>query len=214
MLHSSEPPSRRPILTPNYPKVVLALGAVIAACSLIWFAAPHPYDIYILNAAALIGGPENAFLNQPLGPYAPYVLHIFLHGDATHLVLNLFALLVLGRIVALSFGRSRGAAWGFLGFFIFCAIAGGVFQMFVFAVSGGGAAIGASSAISGLIPAFGYVRSGWSGAFSFGIGWLAINVAIALFGDALGLPIAWAAHIGGLFGGFAFPVFVGLVKRG
>ncbi|MEL7546505.1 MAG: rhomboid family intramembrane serine protease [Pseudomonadota bacterium] len=213
MFQSQSPQPRRPILAPNYPKVVLGLGAAIAIGSMVWFAAPHPYDIFIFNAAALIGGPGSDFLSKPLGPYAPYVFHAFLHGDLTHLLLNLFALLVLGRSVALAFGRSRAAAFGFLAFFFFCAIAGGVFQMFVFAVMGGGAAIGASSAISGLIPAFGYVRSGWSGAFGFGVGWFAINVAIALFGESLGLPIAWAAHMGGLLAGFGFPIFLGLVRR-
>lgn len=213
-MQSTEPSPLRPFLAPNYPKVVVFLGVAIALVSLIWFAAPHPYDVYIFNAAALVGGPGNYWGAQPLGPFAPYVLHTFLHGDLMHLLLNLFALGVLGRMVALAFGRGPAAVFGFLAFFFFCAIGGGVVQMFVFASQTEiGAAIGASSAISGLIPAFGYVRSGWSGAFSFGVGWFAINIAIALFGDFLGIPIAWAAHMGGLFAGFAFPIFLGLVRR-
>ena len=87
-------------------------------------------------------------------------------------------------------------------------------QMLWFAIDAqDGIAIGASSAISGLLPAVGYIRNGIKGAWSISVPWIVINLALAVFGGSLGaLSIAWAAHLGGLAAGFTFPVFLALAK--
>ena len=76
-----------------------------------------------------------------------------------------------------------------------------------------GIAVGASSAISGLLPAVGYIRNGFKGAWSISVPWIVINVGLALLGGDVGImQIAWAAHLGGLVAGFSYPLFATLAR--
>ena len=104
----------------------------------------------------------------------------------------------------------------FLAFFAVCAIGGGLAQMLWYAIEAqDGIAIGASSAISGLLPAVGYIRERFKGAWSMSVPWIVINVGLAFLGGDIGImSIAWAAHLGGLAAGFSFPVFLSLSKAG
>ena len=121
----------------------------------------------------------------------------------------MFALFGLGSQLIRFFGPSAKGAIAFLAFFAFCAVGGAAAQVMLYAVTGeSGIAIGASSAISGLLPALGYVMGGWKGALRNSVVWVLINIAIAFAGAAMPIPLAWAAHIGGVIAGFSVPFFL------
>ncbi|MEL7041390.1 MAG: rhomboid family intramembrane serine protease [Pseudomonadota bacterium] len=207
-------PEKPPIFRRGFPAVILLLTAAIVAVSLIQFNAPLDVQDWMYATAAVVGGPSFDSVYRPWGDFAPYVLHTFLHGGTFHLVMNMAMLIALGPIVAQALGSSWQSALLFLTFFAVCAIGGGLAQDFWFAIDvRDGIAIGASSAISGLLPAVGYVREGWRGAWSISVPWILINIALALLGGNIGgIGIGWAAHLGGLAAGFLFPVFQTLAR--
>ena len=125
-------------------------------------------------------------------------------------------LIAIGPIIAQALGKSLYASLLFLAFFAVCAIGGGLAQMLWYAIEAqDGIAIGASSAISGLLPAVGYIRDGYKGAWSMSVPWILINIVLAFLGGDIGImSIARAAHLGGLVAGYSYPVFLSLSKAG
>lgn len=204
-------PPRQPLFN-NLPVVVLALGAAIVCVTLAQFAAPPRREDWMFAVGALAGGPGYDNVYRPWGPLAPLVLHVFLHGGWLHLGMNMAAMASFGPGVAMALGRGARGAILFLAFFFLCAIGGGIAQMLAFTLLGaGGVAIGASSALSGLLPALGWITGGYAGALRLSAPWVLINVALAVTGMAFPLPIAWAAHLGGLAAGLVlFPLFLRL----
>ncbi|MEL7108666.1 MAG: rhomboid family intramembrane serine protease [Pseudomonadota bacterium] len=209
-------PEKPPIFRKGFPVVILALTAAIIAVTLIQFNAPLQVQDWMFATAAIAGGPGFENVYRPWGDFAPYVLHTFLHGGSFHLMMNMAMLIALGPIVAKALGNSVRGALLFLVFFAVCAIGGAWAQMAWYAIEAqDGIAIGASSAISGLLPAVGYARDGWKGAWSMSVPWLLINIVLAFLGGDVGaFQIAWAAHLGGLVAGFSFPMFVALSRPG
>ncbi|MGB0261721.1 MAG: rhomboid family intramembrane serine protease [Henriciella sp.] len=204
-----------PVLNPHFPKVVLFLGLVITATSLLQFLVPENIEFEMMTSAALIHINDYHQDSRRLGKYLPYILHVFLHGGVIHLVLNMWALMVFGPPVARALGGSLRGRSLFLIFFFVCAIGGGIFQMVVFVWQNEyGAAIGASSALSGLLPAMGWLEGRWRAALRMALPWLLINIGLAVAELVIAFPIAWAAHIGGLAAGFMFPVFLALSRTG
>ena len=211
MLIQDDTPQPRPRVPfyRAYPPVLLGLAAAIIAVSLVQFMAPPAMENQMFAAAALIGGPGFDDVSRPIGAFAPYVLHTFLHGGVMHLGMNMWALLSFGAVISAAFGQRWRGALAFLAFFFVCAIGGGLAQMLVFQLqTEGGVAIGASSAISGLLPALGWLRGRWRGALRISVPWLVINLVLAFVGEVGGVSIAWAAHLGGLAAGFSFPFFL------
>ena len=83
-----------------------------------------------------------------------FVTYAFLHGDVTHLVLNLLMLALLGGEIE----RALGGARKFLGFFTFCVVFAGVLYVLAQSLFVGGVytpMIGASGGIFGLLAAYG-----------------------------------------------------------
>jgi membrane associated rhomboid family serine protease len=209
-------PEKPPIFRKGFPTVVLVLTGAIVAVSLVQFNASREFEDWMFSVAAIAGGPSFENVYRPWGDFAPYVLHTFLHGGSFHLMLNMAMLVALGPIIAQVLGKSVYASVLFLAFFAVCAIGGGLAQMLWYAIEAqDGIAIGASSAISGLLPAVGYIRERFKGAWSMSVPWIVINVVLAFLGGDIGImSIAWAAHLGGLAAGFSFPVFLSLSKAG
>ena len=207
-------PKNPPIFRRGFPTVILLLAGAIIAVSLIQFNAPPLVQDWMFSVAAVAGGPGFENVYRPWGDYAPYVLHTFLHGGSFHLILNMAMLIAIGPIVAQALGGAARGAVLFLAFFAVCAIGGALAQMLWFAIDAkDGIAIGASSAISGLLPAVGFVRNGLKGAWSISVPWIIINILLAFMGGDVGImSIAWAAHLGGLAAGFTFPVFTSLAR--
>jgi len=208
-------PEKPPIFRKGFPAVVLLLTGAIIAVTLIQFNVSLDLQDWMFSVAAIAGGPGLDGVYRPWGEFAPYVLHTFLHGGSFHLMMNMAMLIALGPIVAKELGNSPKGAGLFLGFFAACAIGGGLAQMLWYAIEAkDGIAIGASSAISGLLPAVGYIRNGLKGAASISVPWLLINVVLAFLGGDVGvMQIAWAAHLGGLAAGFTYPAFLALSGR-
>lgn len=192
-------PARREPLFNRFPTILIALGAAIAAVSLVQIFGPAPLSDWLIAAGAVFTGMN---VDQPLGPAAPYVLHVFLHGGIVHLLINLAALASFGPPAAEGFGRGPRAALGFLIFFFACA-AGGALAQAVLMAGEQSYAVGASSALSGVLAAAGYASGGWRGALRMAAPWALINVVLALTAAAIPVPIAWAAHMGGLAAGLA-----------
>lgn len=207
-------PEKPPIFRKGFPAVVLLLTGAIVVVSMIQFSAPRSLQNWMIDVAAIAGGPTYSSAIRPWGDFAPYVLHTFLHGGSFHLLMNMAMLIAIGPIIAQALGKSLYASVLFLAFFAVCAIGGGLAQMLWYAIEAqDGIAIGASSAISGLLPAVGYLRDGYKGAWSMSVPWILINIVLAFLGGDIGImSIAWAAHLGGLAAGFSFPVFMRLAK--
>ncbi|MEM9571463.1 MAG: rhomboid family intramembrane serine protease [Pseudomonadota bacterium] len=207
-------PEKPPIFRKGYPTIVLALTGLIVAVSLIQFNAPVRLYQWIMASSMLVITPGDIGFSQPFGPYAPYILHTLVHGNLFHLVMNMAALIAFGPVVALALGRSPRGAMLFLAFFAVCAIGGGLATYAWYALwNGSTAVVGASSALSGLLPAVGFVRDGWKGAWSMSVPWLVINIILAFLGGDVGvMQIAWTAHLGGLAAGFSFPAFLAVAR--
>ena len=207
-------PEKPPIFRKGFPTVIVILAAAIIGVSLVQFNASRPIQDWMFATAAVAGGPSFENVYRPWGDLAPYVLHTFLHGGSFHLMMNMAMLIALGPIVAKDLGNSVQAAVLFLVFFAVCAAGGGVAQVIWYAIEAqDGIAIGASSAISGLLPAVGYIRGGLKSAWSMSVPWILINIVLAFLGGDIGvMQIAWAAHLGGLAAGFSFPLFMRLAR--
>lgn len=152
-----------------------------------------------------------------------FFTHLFVHGDATHLLVNGAWLLAFGTPVA-----RRTRLGGFLALFAVCGVAGALLYL-VFHGREVTLLIGASGAISGLMgAAFRFLYNGldegprgFADATQFAplasLGqtlrdrrvmtsvaiWSALNVLLAFGAEGLtdAGGIAWEAHIGGFFAG-------------
>ncbi len=204
----------------DVPGVVVGLGAVITLSSALVIVGPTAVSNFIFATCVVLLGWPPGEIRQPLGPYAPYVLHVFVHGGWLHLALNLAGLAAFGAATA---RRLRAPAL-FLAFFFLCSLAGAAAEAMTPSrqpVS----MLGASSGVFGLIAAAMYVRGSYGGALPplasrtmlVGLApWVAINVVLALVGGgAFGFGvIAWTAHLGGLAAGaLTFPLFDRLARR-
>lgn len=135
--------------------------------------------------------------------------HAFVHGSAIHLVVNMWALLALGRAVERRLGTGR-----FVALYLGSALAGGLIYAVVFPADAI-PAIGASGAVAGVMAAYVFVVPNgriWTmlacfplllSADFFVALFLVINLAAALTGMTQVLGVGFEAHLGGLFAGAA-----------
>ncbi len=197
----------------DMPPVLATLTLLIIGVTLLQLLGPSGIENWLLSAGGIMNPVYETSIDRPFGEWPPLVFHIFLHGGLFHLGMNMAAMLSFGRPVANAMGRSVKAGIAFLLFFAVCAIAGAFAQYGQYALEGGGWTIGASSAISGLLPAAGWLQGGFKRACEVALPWALINLGLAAFGyfgsaDSLPFWIAWAAHLGGLAAGFSFPLFL------
>ena len=135
---------------------------------------------------------------------------IFLHGSWAHALMNAGAALAFGTPVARYFGASLRGALIFLVFYLLC---GGLASLGYGLVNPGSTTlmIGASGAVAGLVGAAArLIGRPTPGPFlsppviSMTLGWIAVNLILALVGFAPGLGgagVAWEAHIFGYIAG-------------
>lgn len=202
--------ARNPVFN-DVPAAVIWLTAAIAVTGVLaelW----RPAAIIAIEWGAFI--PQYAFDRPgPAPAVAPWFLHVFVHGNWMHLVLNTIGLLAFGTAAARPFGRGVPAFAGFLVFFLACALAGAGGHY----LSGPGSDIpmvGASTGISGCLVAAGWARGGVKGMLSMALPWLAINLVFAVIGTQMWIAIAWAANIGGLVAGIVlYPVLLAAFRR-
>ncbi|HUC81157.1 MAG TPA: rhomboid family intramembrane serine protease [Flavisolibacter sp.] len=141
--------------------------------------------------------------------FKPYqvITHMFTHGSVMHILFNMFALWMFGRVLENVWGPKR-----FLFFYLACGIGAAVFHLLIQYLSGGGSlTVGASGAVMGVMVGFAYLFPNTE-MFIFFIPfpikakWVAIGyVAIDLFSgiaNVAGDNIAHFAHLGGAITGF------------
>jgi membrane associated rhomboid family serine protease len=216
------PQTQKPPLI-NAPWPVAVFAILMVAAHLVRVLLPDPLQNAVFFHGALV--PERFWISPEMPsvhgmpPYAnalaafvPMIASAFIHSDWMHVVLNAAFMVALAKPLLELFrrvwpGREPAATGLLLALFL-------VSQM---AASGaylagnypdGGAAVGASGGISGLLAALLLVREGpdrWilsnrflvtSALFVVG------NAVFALIGPSLlGAGIAWQAHVGGYIGG-------------
>ena len=230
-------PGRQPIF--NVPAVITVLAALMLAVHGLRALVSADTDIDILALFAFIPARyDPSILSDGVLPGGvgadvwTFVSYAFLHGDVTHIGVNLLWLVAFGSPVARRFGAVR-----FLAFFAVTAAAGAGLHLLTHA---GELVpmIGASAAISGCMAAairFVFAAHGFSGlgpagfeytvrapaaplstvmrdrrVIGFVAVWFVINLAFGL-GAPTGsadATVAWQAHIGGFIAGLLlFPLF-------
>ena len=137
-----------------------------------------------------------------LGAAATLFGHMFLHGGALHLVMNMVMLLAIGRSLEPELGPRR-----FLALYFLSGLAGGLAE-WAWSPMSVVPAVGASGAISGLVAAqamlFGRSqRSPLVQALGLGAAWVVLQVAAGAALAGPGMRIAIMAHIGGFVAGLA-----------
>lgn len=224
---------REPIF--NAPSSVLALLAALALVHVVRSLLSTEQDDRLILWFAFIParyGPIGSdLLGAPVASFAPFVTHIFLHGDAAHLIVNSAWLLIFGSVIARRIGALR-----FLFFTLFCGV-GGAFAFLCFNPGLAVPVIGASGAVSGLM---GGVMRFFFRVLDYGAGrqlrqplwmaprmslpemardrraviaigvWILLNFLASRGLGGLAAPgvIAWEAHLGGFFTGLlAFGLF-------
>lgn len=163
----------------------------------------------------------------------PFITHLFLHGNFTHIAFNALWLMAVGTPLA----RRLGTA-AFLGFYLVCGILSGVSQVVV-TLGSPIPVIGASGAVAACMAgAFRVMYSPDARYFSVSdvrvgslaplwdpriifvtLVWIALNAfmgsGLVPIPGAAGAGIAWEAHVGGFFAGLILlPIFDRLAGRG
>jgi membrane associated rhomboid family serine protease len=213
------------------PLIVIGLIALIVAAHLVRVLSPADFSDAMLTHLAFL---PVRYLATPsdvagfVGAAVPFVGYLFVHANATHLIVNCLWLLAFGAPVA-----RRFHALPFLGLFLASGIAAALAHL---AANWGSqdAAIGASGAIAGIMGAgirtvwlmdpFGR-REGWPllplksrQVLTFSLFWVVANLLTGLtgLGSLPGLElVAWQAHIGGYLAGLllAGPIDRWLVRH-
>lgn len=180
---------------------------------------PITKNLIIINALVFVA--QNLFDRQygvtarlalwPIGSpfFQPYQIatHMFTHGGITHILFNMFALWMFGRVLENIWGPKR-----FLLFYFICGVGAAALHLGVQYATGSGApAVGASGAIMGVMAAFAYLFPNTELYIMFipvpvKAKWAVIGyVLIDLFGGVANISgdnIAHFAHLGGAITGF------------
>lgn len=209
----------------NLPKVTKALIIALTATQFVLAYGPVEFSNWLLATFAFIPARVTA---EGGAEYATMLSYFFLHGDWTHLIVNILALAAFGTPVERRFGSARYllflAASSFAGALLFLAL-----HPYELAP-----VVGASGAISGTMGAI--VRFAFTPgarladrrrsapydegsnstslsqlplnrqAMFFLVAWLAVNLLLGAFPQAAGVSsaIAWEAHVGGFLFGLLF----------
>lgn len=209
---------RVPII--NAPRTVTTLALSIAAAHLVRVACGPAVDAWMLDAGAVFPArfwPWTGLVpgNSGVPPYSnalqalfPLLGTAFLHQGWSHLLINDFILLGVGKPVYLALsGGKQGTSWRFLAVFLLSVLGGSVAHLLA-GYPHGAPAIGASGGVAGFIAIVLLLQQRKDARVvsrQFGIVvavFAALNVAMAFVGPSLvGGEIAWQAHIGGFVAG-------------
>ncbi|MEK7430795.1 MAG: rhomboid family intramembrane serine protease [Pseudomonadota bacterium] len=203
---------REPIFNAPWPAVVATLVIVVGY----FFQTFLPQDWLLKNYAF-----SSAALDA--GRWPTLFTAIFLHGSWAHALMNAGAALAFGTPVARYFGASLKGALVFLVFYLLC---GGLASLGYGLSNPGGTAlmVGASGAVAGLVGAAARLMAGQGEpgkylsppVISMTVGWIVVNLLLALVGFAPGLGnagVAWEAHIFGYLAGLVLIDLFGWVAR-
>ena len=221
-------PARRERIC-NLPAATKTLIVILTAIQVVVAYGPPEFSGWLLATFAFI--PARVTLEGGV-EFATMLTYFFLHGDWTHLIVNALALAAFGTPVERRFGSIR-----YVLFLAASAFAGALFFLALHPYEIA-PVVGASGAISGTMGAivrFAFTpgarladrrrSSPYDGgsnftslsqlplnrqAMFFLIAWLAVNLLLGAFPQAVGVSsaIAWEAHVGGfMFGLLFFGIF-------
>ena len=218
----------------NVPTGVLIAGLLVGAMHLLIEFLPGEQGLNLLLALAFIparyGGVVTDIPGGDISALTSFITYMFVHGDWTHLLVNLMWMLAFGSAVAKRIGSMH-----FLIFSALCGITGALTHL-VLHFGEPVPVVGASAAISGQmagalrfmfgarnanfastrdiasVPLAGILSTLTNPKFLAFLGvWIALNVLFGLGGvqlDNSSSSIAWEAHIGGFACGlFIFGIF-------
>lgn len=173
---------------------------IIAVNVLIWIFTEYYSKKYDTDANFIFGAKFNPLIMR--GEYWRLITPMFLHGDIFHIMFNSYSTYAIGPTVEKLFGGAR-----FLVIYFFAGIMGNI-ASFAFSTH---MSVGASGAIFGLLGALVYLIRKDRRIFksSFGMG-IVVTIVYNLIYGFLNARIDNFAHIGGLIGGYAVAVGVGL----
>lgn len=156
-----------------------------------------------INVLVFLGAKVNYLIAR--GEYYRLITCMFLHGGIMHLLLNMFALYSLGPFIEKVYGKTR-----YLIIYFLSGIVSSVFSyMFSTAVS-----IGASGAIFGLLGAA--LIFAMKMKDRIGRGFITNIVSVILINLFMGFSMSNVdnfGHLGGLIGGSAITLLLGIAKR-
>jgi membrane associated rhomboid family serine protease len=214
-------PFRTSVPTARSPVVTMTLIVVNIAVFLVQAGMPQPQAEEFIYTYALVpltySSPATAHnYGLEADGLLPLVSNTFLHGDALHLIVNLWTLWLFGLPV-----EDRLGPWRFVLFYLVCGIAGSVAHLAT-NLDSVVPALGASGAIAGVLGAFTLLHPRarvavvqpifvlplifHPPAVVFTAIWLVFQIfggALALGDSAASGGIAWWAHIGGFCTGLA-----------
>src|SRR5579871_4236108 len=193
-------PTREPAFNAPWTIVALCLGLIGLYGLQTATGQDALIDRYGLSPRALAAGRWGTLLSS-----------VFLHISWVHVLMNSAVAFAFGTPVARLFGtKPRGAA-SFLAFFLICGAIGGLGLV---AMDPGDRAVsvGASGAVSGLLGAAVRLIAGRGKigpllaptTIGFTLVWAVGNYVLGAFGltpGAIGIPVAWQAHLAGYLAG-------------
>jgi membrane associated rhomboid family serine protease len=172
--------------------------------------------LYAVQAFAMSDATFNALALTPAqlaaGHWQTLLTSLFLHGSWPHVLMNAVAALAFGPPVARLFGLGPRGALVFLLFYLTCGALAGL--GFVLAdPHDTEPVVGASGAISGLLGAASRIIQGHGRigpifgqtVIGMAIAWAIVNVVLGVVPGwtpgAMGMPVAWQAHLAGYAAG-------------
>lgn len=181
-----------------FPKLTPATRALLLANIIVFLIEQVAMRPLLLHLALWPAGPDSLFRPWQLVTYA------FLHAGLLHISFNMFALYIFSPALETYWGPRR-----YLGYYFVCVIAAGATQLAVeYATGGGGATIGASGGIFGILLAFALLFPRVRLLLYFAIpvpAWLFVSgyAVLELFFGITGREagVAHFAHLGGMLGG-------------
>lgn len=220
----SDAPSERPEqVPPKEPVFNAPWPAVLAAASIL-----APFILLLRMDDATVVSLALVPKDFWAGRWTGVVTMMFVHGGWVHALMNAAFALAFGAPVARLLGLNGRGGGIFCLFYLACGVLSGIGFAAIHPDSDA-AVIGASGAVSGLMGAAARVMDtpGRVGpilgprVISLGLGWLIVNLVMAVTGTLLSMgagEIAWEAHLVGFVAGAIligpFAAWAGNVPRG
>ncbi len=201
-VNQTQPPRMVSIALPTYKPVATM---IILGITVLFYLGQMLSEATLRGADLLFsyGGKINELIDA--GQVWRLITPVFLHGSITHILLNMYALFILGRVVESVYGHSR-----FIILYFLAAFTGNVASY----VMSPDASLGASTAIFGLIGAEAIFvirnRRFYGNRYNSTLANIGIIIALNLaIGFMPGTSIDYWGHIGGLIGGAIFAFLAG-----
>lgn len=188
------------------PKKILITKILILSCILIYLISGIlSGNLLSIDTYTLFKLGANEKLSVLSGQVYRLITYMFLHGNITHIIVNMYSLSIIGNQIETFLGKTK-----FLIIYLFSGITAGLLS----AILTGGISIGASGAIFGLLGALLYF--GYHYRVYLGEALKKQIIPIIMLNLLIGflLPgIDNAAHVGGLVGGFLVSMAVGVTGK-